>query len=253
MTKKRWYVLFAAGTVAAALGGGVAISGASTARHAANGDPGQQILDRIASPRLASIHVQPGSALVSGTATDAADAVRTLWYENLAAAALAQTDPTVAQVTRQVVDASGRLLESEDDATASSSIDAFAPTNAAPSAITNELKARSSAVGATLLGANYVALYGGAPDIVVRPQNEADFLAQSGEKVGFLLGDLAQDHHPYLVTVVDANDDPLLVLGFTPGIGGSIGQGIGWQAPTARSDAIWGAATASATALPSRH
>jgi hypothetical protein len=44
-----------------------------------------------------------------------------------------------------------------------------------------------------------------------------------------------------LVTIVDGKGKPMLVLGYTPAVGGGTGQGIGWQAPQANSDAIWGA------------
>ena len=55
-----------------------------------------------------------------------------------------------------------------------------------------------------------------------------------------LLGPLGHDQRPYLVTVVDAQHQPLLMLGWTPHLEGNLGEGIAWQAPGIRSDAIVG-------------
>jgi hypothetical protein len=54
------------------------------------------------------------------------------------------------------------------------------------------------------------------------------------------VGPLGHDNRPYLVTVVDAHGRALLVLGWTPDLGGGLGEGVGWQAPGIRSSAIVG-------------
>jgi hypothetical protein len=66
------------------------------------------------------------------------------------------------------------------------------------------------------------------------------FVSAAGENIAKLLGPLANNDSAYLVTVVDSNRNPLLVLGFTPGLGGGIGEGVAWQAPDVQSDAVWG-------------
>ena len=76
---------------------------------------------------------------------------------------------------------------------------------------------------------------------MVQPSDPVAFVASAGSNVAALLGDLGQNQRPYLVTVVDQQGAVLLVLGFTPAVGGTIGQGIGWKASGLESDAIWGA------------
>jgi len=64
--------------------------------------------------------------------------------------------------------------------------------------------------------------------------------AEAATRITTVLGPLGRDQRPYLVTVVDAQHEPLLMLGWTPHLDGTIGQGIAWQAPGIRSGAIYG-------------
>ena len=64
--------------------------------------------------------------------------------------------------------------------------------------------------------------------------------AAAGTGISTLLGPLGHDQRPYLVTVVDAQHEPLLMLGWTPHLEGSIGEGIAWQADDIHSGAIFG-------------
>ncbi len=90
-----------------------------------------------------------------------------------------------------------------------------------------------------MVAAHYVPFLGGTADVVVQPDPPAPFAEQVGQKVVTLLGPLARDGRAYLVTVVDSTQAPLLVLGWTPGVG-QAGEGVAWQAPGIRSDAIFG-------------
>jgi hypothetical protein len=86
---------------------------------------------------------------------------------------------------------------------------------------------------------HYLPLLGGAADLVVQPNDPVSFAEQAGQKLSTLLGPLARDGRAYLVTLVDSTQAPLLVLGWTPAVG-QAGEGIAWQAPDIRSDAIIG-------------
>jgi hypothetical protein len=111
--------------------------------------------------------------------------------------------------------------------------------------VLQSVRAQAHARGARLLSSHFIRLFGGTAELVIQPNDPAGFVASAGANVSALLGDLQAKERPYLVTVVDSKGTPLLVLGYTPRVGGTIGQGIGWQAPEASSDAIWGATDAS--------
>jgi hypothetical protein len=217
----------------------VAGVGSSASRPSAAADPAAAILARLGSGRITELRASGGVAVVEGRASGPADAVRTLWYANLAGAALAQQDERIGRVHREVVGAAGELLERQDDAVTSGGPDAFAPVTAS----VQKLRARVEAAGARLTSAKVVALYGGAVDAVVQPDDPAAFVRSAGARIGALLG----SRLPYLVTVVDRERTPLLVLGFSPGVGGGMGQGIAWVAPGVATDAVWSAAHAGAS------
>ena len=91
-----------------------------------------------------------------------------------------------------------------------------------------------------VVASHYVPLLGGAADVVVQPDDPVPFAEQAGRKITTLLGPLGGEGRAYLVTVVDSARAPLLVLGWTPGVGGGLGEGVAWQAPGIRSSAIVG-------------
>lgn len=103
------------------------------------------------------------------------------------------------------------------------------------------LKTAAAPAGVVLVQTHYLPLLGGTAEIVVQPPNPAQF-ANSEAATGItpLLGPLGRDQRPYFVTVVDGQHEPLLMLGWTPRLEGSIGEGIAWQAPGSRSNAIIG-------------
>lgn len=100
-------------------------------------------------------------------------------------------------------------------------------------------QAGAAAVGATLVAVHYVPLLGGTADVVVQPNDPVPFAEQAGRKIATLVGPLAREGRAYLVTVVDSTQTPLLVLGWNPSVA-QAGEGVAWQAPGIRSDAIIG-------------
>jgi hypothetical protein len=195
------------------------------------------VVDQIGSSRVTSIDLQGSSLTVTGTATGTgADAARTLWYESVAAAAIAQQVPATS-LTRQVVDPAGEVIESEHEALSSGG-SPTAPTTAAD--LTSGLADRAVSVGASVGGVHYLPLLGGVAEVVIQPNDPTSFVKSAAENLGALIGPMGGNNRADLVTVVDASGTPLLVLGWTPGVGGTMGQGVGWQASGAESDAIYG-------------
>jgi hypothetical protein len=96
----------------------------------------------------------------------------------------------------------------------------------------------ADALGVSTLTVRYLPGLGGAADVVVEPTDAASFATTAGRKLTTLLGPLADNRHAYLVTVADPKGRPLFVLGWAPGV--AQGEGIAWQAPGIRSDAIIG-------------
>ena len=204
-------------------------------------DPAADVLARIGSPRVTALSAVGGTAAVQGAASAAgAETARSLWYQTLAGAAFAQRVVGASAISRRVVDTSGAVLAEETDRVGAVGQDAFAPLERSVTDILQATRSRAQALDAQVVSAHFIRLFGGTAELVVQPSDPTAFVASAGSKVASLLGDLGRDQRPYLVTVVDSVGRPLLVLGFTPGVGGTMGQGIGWQAPDVDSDAIWG-------------
>lgn len=219
------------------------VAGAAIARDGANAaepDPAADILGRIGSPRVTGLSAVGETARVEGAAaTPGAESTRSLWYQTLAGAALAQKLGANA-VSRRVVDASGAVLAEETDSVGAGGPDAFVPLERSAADIVQGTRTRVRSLGARLVSTHFVRLFGGTAELVIQPDDPSTFVASAGSSLAILLGDLAQNQRPYLVTVVDAAGKPILVLGYTPSVGGTIGQGLGWQADDVDSDAIWG-------------
>lgn len=98
----------------------------------------------------------------------------------------------------------------------------------------------AAAAGVTLVRTHYLPLLGGTAELVVQPAEPVRFAEEAGVHLATVLGPLGRDNRPYLATVVDEQGSPLLVLGWTPDLGGGLGEGVGWQAPGIRSSAIVG-------------
>lgn len=235
--KTKWVVV---GLVV--LAAAVVTAGTAIARTSGNGhDPSSDVLSRIGSPRLLAGNAAGGNASVEAQASETgADSTRSLWYATLASAAIAQQGGA-STVSRRVVDAAGAVVAQETDAVNGGGPNAFGPIDRSAADIVRATRARADALGARLVATHYIRLFGGTAELVIQPNDPAAFVTSAGTKVTTLLADLQANQRPYLVTIVDGGGSPLLVLGYTPGIGGTIGQGIGWQAPETDSDAIWGA------------
>jgi hypothetical protein len=133
----------------------------------------------------------------------AADATRAQWYEALRRTAGQSTQPPLSEsdVTRAVNDG-------------------------------------AAALGVSAVTVHYLPALGGAADIFVEPADPVSFATEAGGKLTTLLGPVGNNDRAYIVTVVDARAAPLFVLGWLPNVGQ--GEGIAWQAPGIRSDAIVG-------------
>lgn len=177
---------------------------------------------------------------VSGTASGpGADTTRVVWYETVEGAAQAvQSGAT--RLTRRVIDSAGHVLADETDPVDPSNSAANAPLTLTEEDIARVAQERASDVDARVVATRYVPLFGGAAELVVQPTNPTSFAESAGTLGANLVSQLALDHRPYLLTVVDSTETPLLVLGFTPGVGGGSGQGLAWQAPGIKSNAVWG-------------
>jgi hypothetical protein len=223
--------------IAATAGNAIARSGTT----AEGSDPAADVLARIGSSRVTAISATAGTAAVQGTASDSgADGARSLWYETLAGAAYAQR-VGLSSITRRVSDPSGGLLTEETDVIGTGGPDAFAPLDRTAATLERDVRARAESVGARVRSSHFIQLYGGTAELVIQPNDPAGFVTAAGVNVAAVLGDLAADQEPYLVTLLDAAGRAVLVLGYTPSVGGGMGQGIGWQAPEVDSDAVWGA------------
>lgn len=205
-------------------------------------DNSVRILRAIDSPRVDSLDAVGSTAEVTGEAsTDPGDATRTLWYETVAGAALARVDG-LDKVDRRVLDSSGSILDRETDPVPASAdpLDPFAPPSLSSTDIESQVNEQAQSLGVKVVDVHYVGLFGGTAEIVVKPDDVTKFVGSAGSNVHTLLGPVGENGRPYLTTIVDASGAPQLILGFTPGVGGTNGQGMAWAAPGVQTDAIVG-------------
>lgn len=228
---------------------GVVAAGSAMAHHKPHSPRSPvKVPAEASSPRVNSIDLRGQSVVVTGVATrPGAEVTRTLWYETVEGAGFAAEHDGATTLTRRVLDGSGKLLSSETDPVQTGDPEAHAPVRLSEADVTRGAQARAAALGVTIVATHYVPLFGGTAELVVQPSDPTSFAQTAGAATAKLLGPLAHDNGAYLITIVDATQTPLLVLGYTPGVGGGTGQGIGWQAPDVHSDAIWGPHVASAT------
>jgi hypothetical protein len=234
-------VLGLVGTLIVALVAGAVAHGGSTLASA--NDPTADVLARIDSPRIREASVKDGVASVTARASKSdGEGIRSFWYATLASAAIAQKANAHA-VNVRVYDESGNQAADETEPVGAGGPDAFAPIDRSSANINQAVRARGAGLGVQLLSIHYMRVYGGIAELVAQVDDASSISGTGGQVVGALLGDLASNARPYLVAVVGRQHQPLLVLGYTPSVGGGIGQGIGWQAPGLDSGAIFGAHT----------
>ena len=101
------------------------------------------------------------------------------------------------------------------------------------------LEKAADEAGVRLLETRYDARAGGSAELVVQPNAPARFADGAATRLTPLLRPLERGGHAYLVTVVGKRR-PLLMLGWTPGVGGNGGEGIAWQAKGIHSSAVLG-------------
>jgi hypothetical protein len=102
------------------------------------------------------------------------------------------------------------------------------------------LEQAAGAIGVRLVNTHYAHRAGGSAELIVQPEAPRSFADTAATRLTPLLAPLTHGDHAYLVTVVDDKQRPLLMLGWTPGVGGGAGEGIAWQAEGIRSSAIVG-------------
>jgi hypothetical protein len=224
------------------------VAGGTTIALGANGpassdgesDPASKILAAVDSARVTSVSAESDSVLVEGSATSAAgDATRTLWYESLAGAAFAQAAQS-GTITRNVLDPSGKSVYTSSDPAVASSTDYTSASTFSADDIASVIYARAGELGITVVDIHYVALFGGTAEVVVHPTNMTKTLATAMSSFGSLLGSLAQNDRPFLLTVVDDKGTPQLIIGHQQGMGDEHGIGLAWMAPGVETDAIVG-------------
>ena len=241
-----------------ALAIGATLTGASCARKAPAADavsapsqsvettPGasleSEILDHLPSTSGVTAIGQSddGTVRVAGTATSAADGTRTLWYETVAAAAYAERSAGKSLV-REVTDSTGRLLDEATDRYSPGEVRAFSEITLTEAEFAAGVESRASALGVKLVQATYIDLFGGFGELVIEPADGKTFVEHAGSQLASVLGGIADGQRPYLVTVVDAHESPLMLMAYTPNVGGDLGQGLAWLAPGLTSDAVIGA------------
>lgn len=201
-------------------------------------DPAAETLTRIGSPRVRALSLIGDTVLVTGRASDSAgDAARTRWYLTVAGAAFAQ-QVGATRIKRKVFTETGALARDDETRayTSTSGRDWFAPPIFSAADVETGTSARAISAGARVVETHYIRLFSGIAEIVVKPDDEAQFMGEYDTRLFKIVGELGKTHRPYLVTVVDSQLKPRLVLGFTPGVGppsvrAPIGTGTAWQAP----------------------
>lgn len=238
MMKKKLATLAAVAVVLGACADRPSVSPAGSSPQGGS-DPAAEVLERLGSSRVESLSAEENVVLIQGSASDGeADLTRTLWYENVAASAYAQL-VSVDVASRTVTSDAGKVLAVEEDPVAAGSQDAFAPTSDSEADIAAVIEPGAKSVGVVVVSIEYVDLFGGIAEVVVQPKDVETFISGAGSDLPILLDRLATRQRPYLVTVVDADQVPRFVIGYTPGLGGD-GQGVAWVTPGMETDAIWG-------------
>lgn len=215
------------------LGGG-AMAALHSNSASSTDDLSSRILSSVGSTRVQSLTESDGIAKVSGTAsTQGGDAARTLWYELMAGSALAETDKLQAVASNVVDSKGGTLYSSTDDAFQAQNLsaDPLSSSENTSSEIEALVSKEAPGLGLEVIGVNYVALYGGTAEVVVHAKDMQAFDDSAMSALASLVRPFAQESRPYLVTFVDDQGAPQLVVGHVAGIGSETGQGVSWQAP----------------------
>jgi hypothetical protein len=156
------------------------------------------------------------------------------------------------QVVSQIAPADGALPISQIDEVDASGADI----NGGPESVTSLVRtdplpsgecegvASSNAADAQVLvkTVKQIEVLGGGCIFVVTPEiDPSSFVSNAGSYLGALIRSIPDRRsHPSLIEVVGADNTPLLLLGWIPGVGGAFGQGVAWIGAGSQSSAVLG-------------
>jgi hypothetical protein len=211
----------------------------------ASGAGATDIVAAMNTSRLTSLSKSGGVVTAEGQADEQTpgDDTRTDWYELIGAVAFVQENGG-SFVERKVYDGT-TFLYSDKDESASLTVD--------PDDVITESEAESqaaknaSAVGGTVVELNHLPFFGGSIELVFQPTDSEGFLGNYEENLTALVDGLIGPTRPTLVSIVDSNEDALVVVGYVP-LGDPTetsagGISVGWQA-RARGVTVLGGGTA---------
>lgn len=184
---------------------------------------------------LKSLGSADGAAQAVATAgLEGGESLRSMWYASVAGTALAWEEG-LSVAHRTVIGPDGSVVEETADP-----VDhAPAPSTVSEGAVRASAGEAAAAAGLTLDSVHWVDLQGGGAEVVVSGTDAGD-LEMSALLAREILGPLGEGGHPYLLTFLGKDQEPLLIIGFVPGLGGTSGQGIAWAAPGVDSNSLIG-------------
>lgn len=223
----------------------VASGGAASTRDKRAADVDQtvaQVQSLLGDKRIVGAEVAGSTLHVTLAAPDSATATLARWDGKVLARAVSdqlRSDGQGTVTSATFSDQSGVDLNGATDAVGQAPDAAPLPAGSCEQAA----RANASASGVRVVVARTVPLVGGACVFVIQPSDVSDFVAHAPDRVGTIIGALPEvAAHPYVVEVVDSNNDPQLILGWIPAIGGGTGEGLGWVKPGVTSPAVLGTA-----------
>lgn len=246
MTRKQRLLLLATCVVAAA---GTSVSLVETVGAGPARSKRQVDFESIVQADEAALGVNyiKGVALV-GTNLDltldtlpTSEATVARWFGKVLAANVAQqlkADGDVPVTTATYHDQAGTDFNGGPDSLSSSQ----APNDLAPDACATAAASQADAAGAAVKEARTIMIGSGACYLVLQPTVDvATFAESASSRLGEMLSAITNvSAHAYLAKVVDQAGTTRLVVGWTPAIGGEIGQGLGWVQPGLSSSAVLG-------------
>ena len=210
---------------------------------------GADIVTLMGTPRLTSLSSAGEDVIAEGQASAAAgDSARTHWFEIVGAVEYVQ-HVGGSYMVRKVFDGTTLIDQERDDVgTLAAEVDFFSEQD-----LIDYAEQHAGAAGVVVEEVNYVPVLGGTAEFVLRPTDEAEFLAEADLRISNFLGDLhANGARPGLVTIVNSAGANRLVQGGAPTSDGSDpvkaqSIGLSWQADGIH---IWDRGTGDAVEAP---
>lgn len=181
--------------------------------------------------RVTSVAKVNGAVTVQGQApTDQGEDVRSLWFQTITGLAAASRAGATGEVVivRKALNGSS-LLSEEKDSLDAGGLTPDAPITRTENDITASVSSRLGKVGVDLVDVNFLRLFAGIAEIVVRPDNVDEFVSEHQLRIATLLGELSD--RSYLVTVQDASGANLIIHANVLTRGGG-GLGTAWADPS---------------------